>query len=450
MLQNSHISTNLTRLTGKAMDNIRSIQEVQSSRFSAGHGSSHEWRLPHYGGYTFAGIPGTVMAALGIPCNQAQLPVDVLPHGLKIYDKVVVILVDGFGFHSLVHYTTVDPLPDLVAIREAGVTSMITSQFPSTTAAHVTTIHSGLPVEVTGVYEWFYYESALGALIAPLPFSFVGDGESETMKRAGIAGDDFLPRSSFYQTIVDNRLAAVAIQDERFAFSSYNSSLLKAAETRGVATDRAGFDALSDCLTVDDRRGYYFLYLGEFDSVGHRHGTLSTEGRAAAEAIFAGIKRSVLDLKGTQKGKTLVMITADHGQVGIDPKHTHYLDRELPWLDARLERTVDGRIKTPAGSSRDYFLHVKPELVGDTVERIRAHLQGVADVVTTEDAVRGGLFPDMGDRLRANLGNVIIIPYAGESVYWAGERGQFVKDFVSHHGGLEPIEMESILLSFEL
>jgi predicted AlkP superfamily pyrophosphatase or phosphodiesterase len=103
------------------------------------------------------------MAALGIPCNQAQLPVDVLPHGLKIYDKVVVILVDGFGFHSLVHYTTVDPLPDLVAIREAGVTSMITSQFPSTTAAHVTTIHSGLPVEVTGVYEWFYYESALGA-----------------------------------------------------------------------------------------------------------------------------------------------------------------------------------------------------------------------------------------------------------------------------------------------
>ena len=50
----------------------------------------------------------------------------------------------------------------------------IETQFPSTTTAHVTTMHTGRPVGEHGLYEWHVHEPALDAIITPLLFSFAG------------------------------------------------------------------------------------------------------------------------------------------------------------------------------------------------------------------------------------------------------------------------------------
>jgi hypothetical protein len=71
-------------------------------------------------------------------------------------------------------------------LRRADAIVRLTSQYPSTTTAHVTTIHTGLPVGAHGVYEWILYEPSLGRLISPLLFSYAGDE-----RRATLAG---LPR----------------------------------------------------------------------------------------------------------------------------------------------------------------------------------------------------------------------------------------------------------------
>ena len=89
---------------------------------------------------------------------------------------MVLLFIDAFGWRFFERYA--DDYPLLRRILDEGYVTKLTSQFPSTTAAHVTTIHTGLPVDQSGVFEWFYYEPTIDALIAPLTFSFAGDREA--------------------------------------------------------------------------------------------------------------------------------------------------------------------------------------------------------------------------------------------------------------------------------
>ena len=77
---------------------------------------------------------------------------------------------------------------------------------------------------------------------------------------------------------------------------------------------------------------------------------------------------------------TLLIMTADHGQVEVNPKTTYYLDKELPELTPYLKTNRQGQILAPAGSARDMFLYVDEEHVTDTVALLRQKLEGRAEV----------------------------------------------------------------------
>jgi len=99
------------------------------------------------------------------------------------YDAVVLFLVDAFGWRF---HERFQDAPFIKRIAKHGMIEKLTSQFPSTTAAHVTTIHTGLPVGVSGVHEWYYYEPQVDAVIAPLLFSYSGTKERDSLKSTKI------------------------------------------------------------------------------------------------------------------------------------------------------------------------------------------------------------------------------------------------------------------------
>ena len=49
-------------------------------------------------------------------------------------------------------------------------------------------------------------------------------------------------------------------------------------------------------------------------------------------------------------------------------------------------------------------------------------------------------------RFLDRVGNLVVLPYEGESVFWY-EQGRFEQPFYGHHGGLTRHEMETILLA---
>ena len=85
---------------------------------------------PRYDSGGFAGIPNRIKDAFAS----------------KKYDAVVLLFIDAFGWRF---YERFQDAAFIKRIAKHGKIEKLTSQFPSTTAAHVTTLHTGLPVGVT-------------------------------------------------------------------------------------------------------------------------------------------------------------------------------------------------------------------------------------------------------------------------------------------------------------
>ncbi|MBU3127834.1 hypothetical protein LGL55_03265 [Clostridium tagluense] len=118
------------------MINKKSIEEVGKSKYK-------EFTIPLYDSYCFSNIFGSIKYLFDIPSDK-KLPKDTLGNSKDSTSKIVFFLVDAFGWYFYEKYKKSSRF--LREIEEGGIVSKLTSQFPSTTTAHVTTALSGEPV----------------------------------------------------------------------------------------------------------------------------------------------------------------------------------------------------------------------------------------------------------------------------------------------------------------
>ncbi|MCS6872845.1 MAG: alkaline phosphatase family protein [Anaerolineae bacterium] len=415
------------------MFNEESIQQVDAARFNAA------FMRPLYDGYSFAQLPQTVRYAL--TGEAGGLPLKAFGHLPQRYRKVVLLLVDSFGWRFLTNYYK--DYPALKRFADSGVISKISVQFPSTTSAHITTLNSAQTVGESGVYEWSYYEPALDAVISPLPFSYAA-APRESLRNV-IAPQAILPQQTFYQALAERGVQSYVFQESSIAFSSYSKTLTSGAKILPFYTLAQGLLNLALLLNSLEERAYVFYYYSPLDSIAHNYGPDSAHHRAEIDTFFTALER-VFFANLERDGETLIILTADHGQVEVDPSTTHYLNRELPQLTPLLRTDRHGAPLVAAGSARDMFLYVKPQHLEEAHAMLTAHLRGAAEVYYTADLMAEGFFgAHCSDLFRARLGELVVLPYAHESVWWY-EQGRFEQTFLGHHGGLTPDEMHSAVM----
>ena len=158
-----------------------------------------------------------------------------------------------------------------------GLVSKLTSQFPSTTAAHVTTIHTGLPVGESGVYEWYYYEPLLDRMIAPLLFSFAGDTDATRWRRPASQRAALYPLATLYQELQPHGVDSFVFQHHSYAHSPYSKVVTNGARIVPYRTLPEALVNLGQLLDRQKRKAYYFLYI-DID----RHDLPSLRPRIAA------------------------------------------------------------------------------------------------------------------------------------------------------------------------
>jgi predicted AlkP superfamily pyrophosphatase or phosphodiesterase len=316
----------------------------------------------------------------------------------RAHDRVALILIDAFGMRFVERYAS-HPLLRRLEIEP------LASQFPSTTTAHLTTLYCGLPVEQHGLYEWKCYEPLVDDVVLPLPFVRLDGTPLDLDPRDVIPSPTLFERLSVPSTV----LQPVAISD-----SSYGSAAL-------AGTTVIGFEDLAAGVRQLGTPGFSYLYWDAVDAAGHRHGPSSPEFDAAArhalDAIDAALPKDAL-----------VLLTADHGQIDVDPERLDLLDDIWPELPLR---------RPPAGSARDCFLHV------DDPEHVRLQLQERLEDRATVHLARE-LFGPIGPRLEARLGDVCVLPAPGRMA-WLRAYPSHERRFHGHHGGRTPAEVETWL-----
>jgi len=415
------------------MVNDRSVRAVAASRFSS------EFLKPLYSTYGFSQIPKTILSLFGL--GSGGLPLDCVGKGP--YDRVIFILIDGFGWKFLQQYQ--ERYPFLNRFFKEGIVSKITSQFPSTTAAHITTLASDLPVGQHGIYEWFLYEPLVDRIVAPLLYAFAGDKDLGTLAPKLDPGH-LLPPNLFFGALQKHQIPSKIFQHQTIANSIYSRAMFR-------GSDRIGYKNFSEALSLLKEHlktpGFFYLYCGDFDTKAHRHGLGSRQIEKALDHYFHQLETSLMTDPVMAQKSTALIVAADHGMIDIHPSTTYYLNTKIPTLEKRLKRGADGHVLSPAGSCRDFFLHIEPRYVQEVQEELEHKLKDVALVCRTSDLIDEGFFGPTGisDKCREKMADLVLLAKGTNSIWWH-EKGRFEQKFYAMHGGLTPEELETIFLFY--
>jgi hypothetical protein len=344
---------------------------------------------------SFAELPGTVARALR--------------DGRR---RVVVVLLDAFGRRFAERHAR---HPLLARLARDGVLAPMASQFPSTTVAHVTTMHTGLPVEAHGLYEWQVFEPSAGRVLRP----FVDEDLDGVDVRA------LLPEGpSFHQ-----RLATLGVPSRvwhPFPPSRYDGVALRGTVPTEYGDLLDGLTQVTEALAGADRL-YAYIYWDRIDATGHVFGPSSEEFDDACLRALDAVYAAFFGPEAPPLDDTLLILTADHGQIEVSPETILDVDLLVPGLADRLTAA-------PAGSPRDLFLHVAPDAVDATIADLAAAL---GDRATVHHAPT--LFPNAGPRLLSRLAPICILP-AGSHTTWLSTHHGHSQTFLGHHGGRTPQE----------
>ncbi len=434
------------------MLNITSLDAVKNASFGANN--VH----PLYESYCFANVPGSVLQLLtGHSAGLPQLPPSVFGNFAPDYDNVVLCFIDAFGWRFIEQFAQ---HPLIQRFMRDGAVSKLTSMFPATTAAHVTTINTGLNLAQSGVHEWFYYEPEVDAVIAPLLFSFAGDHERETLHKVKAHPAHLFPTHTLYQRLAEAGVKSHMFMPKPLIHTTYSQAVFKGAQTHGFKTLSEALVNLSEAVLQTQTTGsaenatgarhYFYLYFADIDTLAHDYGPSSPQVTAQIENFLWTFEHHFLNRVAGKAGKTLLMMVADHGQVDTPPEDTYFLNLKHPDIAESFMLSRSGAPIVPAGSPRDMFLYVKPHLLDAVQAMLRTALAGRAEVYTTQSLIAQGIFGnDISQRFIDRVGNLVVLSQPGQSVWWY-EKDRFENELRGHHGGLDRAEMETPLILFDL
>jgi predicted AlkP superfamily pyrophosphatase or phosphodiesterase len=281
---------------------------------------------PDYYGGSIVNLMASIVTAFG-GRSDYEFARDLAPAEIASARNVVLVVFDGLGYR---HLARAIPGGALHGTLRAS----LTSTFPSTTAAAITTFMTGLAPQAHGLTGWHMYFREIGAVLAVLPFRPRHGGPS-LVASGGVTPAELLGHAP----VVDRLDAATfVVSPAAIVESDFNRAVSGGARRIGYTRLEEMFAAVRDVVCTGAERKYVYAYYSEIDSLAHAHGVASVPVGAELARVDAAFGRFLSEIAGTD---TLVLATADHGFVDTRPGTVIELD-DHPELAATLALPLCG------------------------------------------------------------------------------------------------------------
>ncbi|WP_307114951.1 alkaline phosphatase family protein [Sinomonas atrocyanea] len=381
---------------------------------------------PAFGSRSVADVLPSCAAALGAEGFENTL-------GLPESVRICLVMVDGLGRTLLSKRTAHTPfLREKLAEGQGAVPAMLDAAFPSTTAASLASLGTGVPPGQHGMVGYDVYAPHLDRVVNQLN-GWDPDVDPQRWQ----------PCPTVFERI-HPAIPVATVSLPQFEGSAMTRAALRGGEFIGAVSLHARTTAAAEAMAAHPRMLAYF-YLNELDKAGHQFGCASAEWEEALEEVDACLRR----LDGQLPPGTLVVVIGDHGMVDVPPGRR---------IDISADPQLTEGVRHTAGEPRMVHLHLEcpdgapapaPAAVAAVAARWRERFGNQAWILTRAEAIGHGLFgPVVSEAVHPRIGDLIVAVHGDLALYDGRRARPQAFEMVGQHGSWTKAERQVPLVAF--
>ena len=397
---------------------------------------SGEFVYPRYDGESILNILPSVGDLFEVEGFQhSGLKADLLDPIRGKPQNIVLVLLDALAYHRLENWIKDQPNQGCARIKEGGLLAPLTSISPSTTCAAITSFWTDSAAIEHGIlgYEMWLKEYGITAnMIEHKPITYRSAGGSLSL--AGFDPKTFLPVDSIAERFIASGIEPHVFQHFAIINSGLSQMFMGEAELHPIATAPDMWINIRELLeSRPQTRKFIWAYWGQIDGTSHLHGPDSERAQAEFLSFNEAFENYFLERLSLEiKKNTLVILTADHGQITTDKNTENYELKNHPQFTDMLHLL-------PTGENRLAYLYIKPGTKSAVLNYIQDAWPDQFAVFEPGEILDAGLFgpgpvhPAAGDR----MGDLVVAAKGNAFWWWAAKPNPLT----GRHGGLSSQEM---------